>query len=259
MNKKQLTRKQLESKIESLNKEQVTIKEWFEKKQTQLDKNLEIVKNKGFLTDLDFGTLEEETRYDFIKKISLEISKADGNTTKTVINKMWSIEGMVTDWAHKKGRVIRIDEWIAKYQAEIDEKYGELTKEQLDARDAVKKEKELYAYLKREAETIKCESLDKWLSEYREMYIEWVNENFVEWKRTRLLREADEVVKEQKTTILVKSFPKIGKLTDIKFRRIGDDGTFNGIAIGEKGTCEIRTIIAGGYNIQRLHFRVLVN
>ncbi len=38
----------------------------------------------------------------------------------------------------------------------------------------------------------------------------------------------------------------------------GDNGEFNGIVHGESGTVTIKTITAGGYNIQPLHFRMLV-
>ena len=39
---------------------------------------------------------------------------------------------------------------------------------------------------------------------------------------------------------------------------IGNDGNINGTIKGEKRTVTIETILAGGYNIQCLHYRVLI-
>lgn len=50
---------------------------------------------------------------------------------------------------------------------------------------------------------------------------------------------------------------KVGEVTDVKLY-CGDDGTPNGTVEGTKGMVTISTIIAGGYNIQCLHYRVLV-
>lgn len=52
----------------------------------------------------------------------------------------------------------------------------------------------------------------------------------------------------------------VGKLTDMINIHFGDNGSLNGIVIGESGRkAKVNTIIAGGYNIQCLHYRVLVN
>ena len=52
---------------------------------------------------------------------------------------------------------------------------------------------------------------------------------------------------------------KIGEITDASNLSIGAKGELNGFITGEKGTVKIETIGAGGYNIQRFHFRTLVH
>ena len=49
-----------------------------------------------------------------------------------------------------------------------------------------------------------------------------------------------------------------GKITDASGLYIGDKGDLNGIIIGERGKAKVQTIGAGGWNIQRFHFRTLI-
>lgn len=51
----------------------------------------------------------------------------------------------------------------------------------------------------------------------------------------------------------------VGKITDASNLRIGNNLSINGFIIGEAGKANVETIMAGGYNIQVLHYRVLVN
>lgn len=51
---------------------------------------------------------------------------------------------------------------------------------------------------------------------------------------------------------------KIGLVVDAKGLSVGSDGSINGLIIGETGTARITTITAGGYNIQCLHYRLLI-
>ncbi|WP_035796411.1 hypothetical protein [Clostridium akagii] len=51
---------------------------------------------------------------------------------------------------------------------------------------------------------------------------------------------------------------KVGLITDATGLYIGENLSLNGFVIGENGKAEIKTIFAGGYNIQCLHYRVLV-
>ena len=52
---------------------------------------------------------------------------------------------------------------------------------------------------------------------------------------------------------------KIGEITDASHLSIGEKGEINGIIVGTNGKAKIETIGAGGYNIQRYHFRTLVH
>lgn len=51
---------------------------------------------------------------------------------------------------------------------------------------------------------------------------------------------------------------KAGKIIDAENLTTGKDGSINGKVVGDKATVEVETIYAGGYNIQRLHYRTLV-
>lgn len=58
--------------------------------------------------------------------------------------------------------------------------------------------------------------------------------------------------------LIAKVEKKAGKIVDARDLYFGSDGTLNGIVVGEKETVRVETILAGGYNIQCLHYRVLV-
>ena len=76
------------------------------------------------------------------------------------------------------------------------------------------------------------------------------------------LEELEKLLEEEKNRKLIdltKRVNKIcGKITNADDLLIGNRGDINGIIIGEKGKAEVRTIEAGGYNIQCFHFRVLI-
>lgn len=58
---------------------------------------------------------------------------------------------------------------------------------------------------------------------------------------------------------LVNRISKVtGEIKDCNYLYIGDNGSINGYVIGEKAKANVETIMAGGYNIQCLHYRVLV-
>lgn len=59
--------------------------------------------------------------------------------------------------------------------------------------------------------------------------------------------------------IIARTNSLIGQITDAGALHIGKKGDLNGVIVGSKGKATVETIGAGGYNIQRYHFRTLIN
>ncbi len=63
----------------------------------------------------------------------------------------------------------------------------------------------------------------------------------------------------KKADIIDRCNDKAGGIDKDEWTYIGPDGRINGIISGPKGRFSIKSIFAGGYNIQCLHVRVLVH
>jgi hypothetical protein len=60
-----------------------------------------------------------------------------------------------------------------------------------------------------------------------------------------------------KETIMILK-DRIGNIEKVDYLRTNNNKGLDGRYIGEKGTITINTILAGGYNIQKLHYRTLI-
>jgi len=59
--------------------------------------------------------------------------------------------------------------------------------------------------------------------------------------------------------IITRTNDIVGQITDASALHIGKKGDLNGVIVGNKGKASVETIGAGGYNIQRYHFRTLIH
>ena len=74
----------------------------------------------------------------------------------------------------------------------------------------------------------------------------------------RIETEAERERKNKRIDLYHRCMAVVGPITDASNLREGDNGSINGCVIGEAGKAWVETITAGGYNIQCLHYRVLV-
>ena len=80
-----------------------------------------------------------------------------------------------------------------------------------------------------------------------------------------MLRESDEDIQKRNHRkvvnmiydLIARCEKKVGEITSVKYLHVGIK-CLEGFVEGTKGRVEVRSIFAGGYNIQRLHVRVLV-
>jgi ferritin-like protein len=68
----------------------------------------------------------------------------------------------------------------------------------------------------------------------------------------------DKEVQNKKAVLIQKIKAKAGEIIDADKLYIGADGSINGYVLGEIKEVQVETIYAGGYNVQCLHYRVLV-
>lgn len=75
----------------------------------------------------------------------------------------------------------------------------------------------------------------------------------------RLNKMLNDEVYRKRIDLYTRCSAVVGVITDARGLRIGSNKSINGIIVGERGKAKVETIYAGGYNIQCLHYRVLVN
>lgn len=74
-----------------------------------------------------------------------------------------------------------------------------------------------------------------------------------------LSKYLEEECKRKYDFIIEKTNKIVGQIINADNLSIGEKGDLNGYIIGTKGKANVRTIGAGGYNIQCYHFRTLIN
>lgn len=174
-------------------------------------------------------------------KTKLELQRAKDNELAT-------IPQIVKDFVHN-WRVKTFD-WIMKdvANAEADLTAARKLYDDAYAESKWSPDKEIYdAY---------CEAMRQYKQEYSDLTRHLVFNKDKEEELNKILDEEEK----GKIFDLIKRVTKVtGTIIDASGLRIGEqNGELNGFVLGEEGKAYVETIGAGGYNIQRFHYRVLV-
>ena len=68
----------------------------------------------------------------------------------------------------------------------------------------------------------------------------------------------DNMAKEKEIHFMARVQKKAGEILDMSGLSLGFDGSINGTVIGKERTVTVKTVFAGGHNVQCLHYRVMV-
>lgn len=125
-------------------------------------------------------------------------------------------------------------------------------------------------YYSLEASKLKNEDLDAYKARTK-AYKEYNKEFDEEWRDVTQffggsgtwennMRKAVAQEKNRKyDDIISRTNELIGEITDAGGLSVGKSGDLNGVIVGKNGRVNLETIGAGGYNIQRYHFRTLIH
>lgn len=103
---------------------------------------------------------------------------------------------------------------------------------------------------------------ERWnfLFHYIEREINAEHTHYVEvMNAAKLNKDLDQEADAMYDDIIERTNKITGKITDASALEVGEKGELNGYIKGERGIAKVHTIGAGGYNIQRFHFRTLVH
>lgn len=89
-------------------------------------------------------------------------------------------------------------------------------------------------------------------------YINRVNRTY-KLNAEKLKKDLEQEANRKYDFIIQRTNAIVGQITDASNLHIGSNGELNGYITGTKGTANVQTIGAGGYNIQCFHFRTLIN
>lgn len=249
-------------KIETLKERIEKANAKIEKKQNTIEKKLASIEKKSATLNKKYG-IDAETFNKYDKEARDSFGKEAGNE---IYWTLCDIGTLKEDIKRGNKEIEATKKTIKKYEAQL---AGEIEKESILIKEIPNTMKQMQTEL--------VEQWDAWdikrKANLREQYNELGYKKFIKIHKCAgydFMYKTDEEIHESNVKdakmLIIDLYSRVknitGEVTDwanIHAQR-GTQGmtVLNGYVIGEEGRAKVESILAGGYNIQRLHVRVLV-
>ena len=214
-----------------------------------------------------------EKKHNTIAKKEAQILKKEAQILKTIDerDRFWlecDIKYLRQDIERAQDEIAETEKSIAKYEAQL---AGEMERESILANEIPDSMKRMQAELVKEWDAYDIERRERIKKDRSEMEYKAYCKKYTVTDRMDFIYKTDEQIhrdNERDAKVLVLNLYNrvkaiTGEVTDWSGIHT-EYGTYfsavlNGIVIGKEGTARVESILAGGYNIQRLHVRVLVH
>lgn len=148
-----------------------------------------------------------------------------------------------------------LDGWkahVKAYYEDMASKYPSAQAEKVTKYKALCAEKKFY-------EAYKLENSFRSTWSFLTPYLHVVRHRGICLDDEKLAKSLEQEAKDKYDTIIDKTCKIVGTITDASNLSVGSKGDLNGYIIGTDGTASVKTIGAGGYNIQCFHYRTLIH
>ena len=143
----------------------------------------------------------------------------------------------------------KYEEFSVKYYMDITEELNKEEKELYPANSSIKLYGQVRSHL--------IHKYGKGIYELSRVKLSYCFSDILNRKQT-IEKMVKREVKAKKENFIRSCEKKIRKLVDTSNLQLGMNNEINGYVIGEDGRAIVETISAGGYNIQKYHYRLLV-
>ena len=269
-----MTKEELQKRIEKKQKDIEKIEKRITKWATKKDSEKEFEKEYGWLNT--FESRKDEFKKDWIENCEREIRSANRDLAEanetlkkyqdqvTKIDEFNDSEKIEVIWNF-------LQEWRKEaYQFYVNnvKLYSELYNKEEEEYEKYKKSDEYQNMVKlftnRDGYVSNYRIRSKWEEKYfapitslaMDITTNRASGKFNDEKLNRIL---DKDVEYKYNDFVNRIKEKAGEIQDVSGLKIANNGIINGVVVGDKHTVKVETILAGGYNIQILHYRVLVH
>ena len=268
----------LEDCKQQLEKAQETLQKRLDRNEKLKEKLKKLVSQIDYLdtSDINIDNITDEQIYqakyserlDEYKKLSTQWYELSEDDKSKFYSNYMDVTNAFDNWTDSVKKVPELEEKIKRAQERYDKQYN---LERVYTKEMPEVFKDEQEYLAKEWTEWDIQQREEMYSMYEQVKNGEIDEKIYykkygygkgdKWRKTD--EEFYQMELKEAKMFIIDLYNRVKKITGEKIYDWSElyynNGALNGVITGEDGTAKVESILAGGYNIQRLHVRVLVH